>query len=198
MITLVIALVLVTLILQDPDGELGDSLDAAGWRSVIEDARDIDLILGKHWTIDGNTLIGDSGNEQGGLATFGRQDWRDYELDFYVTMITGANASCFIRQTADGKKFYACNTLAARKVFRVILLDNTQQNPFHDLSVVKFDFEEGPEYHMRIVAHGNSISTYVDGEVVNNVSDDTLLAGHAAFALWNNRVRIREPRYRLL
>ncbi len=35
MITLVIALVLVTLILQDPDGELGDSLDAAGWRSVI-------------------------------------------------------------------------------------------------------------------------------------------------------------------
>ena len=47
---------------------------------------------------------------------------------------------------------------------------------------------------MRTVAHGNSISTYVDGEVVNNVSGDTLLTGHAVFALWYNRVRTREPR----
>lgn len=172
--------------------------DEGARHSIIDEANSIDLRMSEDWSIDGRMLVGDSGDRAGGLASFGHETWRDYELDFYLTMESGSNASVFTRRSSDGKHFYATNTLAARKVFRVAEFDQTREQPGRDLSVVVYDFKEGTEYQVRVRVQGDSIKTYVDDYLVNSAVDGTLKTGSAAFALWHCRVLIREPRYRLL
>jgi hypothetical protein len=178
--------------------DLSISQDEGAWHSIIDNAKSIDLRLSGDWSIDGRMLVGDSGDRPGSLASFGSQVWQDYELDFHLTMESGKNASVFTRRSLDGKQFYATNTLAARKVFRVAEFDQTREQPGRDLSIVAFDFQEGTEYHVRILVQGDSIKTYVDDHLVNSAVDGTLRSGSAAFALWYCRVTIRDPRYRLL
>ena len=52
--------------------------------------------------------------------------------------------------------------------------------------------------YRQIAARGASITTYIDGVLVNQLTHDEFQRGPVIFSPWESRVRYRRARYRLL
>ncbi len=59
-------------------------------------------------------------------------------------------------------------------------------------------WELGREYHVLIAARGASLTTYIDGRLVNQLTDTTLTHGPVALNVWESQTAYRDPRVRLL
>ena len=59
--------------------------------------------------------------------------------------------------------------------------------------------EKGREYHVLIAVRSHSITSYIDGQLVNRVTDGTHAGGGIAFGVWGKRTaaRFRDPMVRL-
>ena len=66
------------------------------------------------------------------------------------------------------------------------------------LSAVNYPLEHGREYAIDIAARGQSITTCIDGAVVNQVTDDTWTHGRVALSIWASKTLYRNMRYRTL
>ncbi|MEO2002969.1 MAG: hypothetical protein ABGY41_02595, partial [Candidatus Poribacteria bacterium] len=54
------------------------------------------------------------------------------------------------------------------------------------------------EYAVQIAARDDSITTYIDGELVNQLTDDTWKRGRVALSIWHAKTLYRDLRYRVL
>ncbi len=66
------------------------------------------------------------------------------------------------------------------------------------LSVVNYPLDSGQEYDVQIAARGASLTTYIDGKLVNQTTDETFASGAVALNLWQCSTAFRDMRYRLL
>ena len=64
------------------------------------------------------------------------------------------------------------------------------------ISVVNFPFERGREYNVLVAERGESLTTYIDGKLVNQVRDGEYRNGGIALGLWWSTVAFRDPRIR--
>ena len=152
--------------------------------------------LEKTWRMEGNAIVGsgEAGEDPPSLIA-GEPTWTDYELSFLMTPISGGNAQVAFRISADERSYYLFDFLLgwqAVGIYRVI------DGRLTKLSVVNHALHRGQEYEVQVAARGASLTSYVDGKLVNQLTDETFRMGPFGLMLWECSTAFRDVRYRLL
>lgn len=169
-----------------------------GWIPMLPEKELKGLEARGSWTRDKQSVTGTAGEDSAKLF-WGAADWRNYEIDFYMTVISGGNGQVQFRISADGKKCYMMDFLLGWKAVGISKIDGTPGGTgLLKISVVNWDIERGKEYHVQIAVRDASITTYVDGKLVNQVTDSDYRQGRIAFNVWQGKTAFRDPRYRRL
>lgn len=153
--------------------------------------------LKKTWRMEGNAIVGTSGkpSEEPPSLIAGEPTWADYELSFLMTPISGGNAQVGFRMSADERSYYLFDFLLgwqAVGIYRVI------DGWLTKLSVVNHALHRGQEYEVQVAARGASLTSYVDGKLVNQLTDETFRMGTFGLLVWQSSTAFRDVRYRLL
>ncbi len=164
-----------------------------GWRSG-NPLRSEGERLAEVWTRSGEAIIGDDLDGTGERLITGDAGWRDYEFSVLMTPLAGGNAQVQFRLCGDG--YYMLDFLLGWQAVAVGV--RSEGGALRKLSVVNASIELGREYDVLIAARDVSITTYVDGKLVNQVADASLRSGSVALAVWQSKTAFRDPRVRLL
>ena len=168
--------------------------DLTSWRPPAWSDRDA---LEQTWRMEGHAIVGESGepSEEPPPLIAGEPTWTDYELSFLMTPISGGNAQVAFRISADERSYYLFDFLLgwqAVGLYRVI------DGRLTKLSVVNHALHRGQEYEVQIAARGASLTSYVDGKLVNQLTDETFRMGAFGLMVWECSTAFRDVRYRLL
>jgi hypothetical protein len=128
----------------------------------------------------------------GAWLGFGSNDLADFEFKTGLTAVSGGNASIFFRQ--QGQNYYQfdlkCELQAA-------VVSRTTAEGAIVISAVNFELFPGREYDIEIAARGESITTYIDGRLINQVRDATFPRGSLCLTAWQSRTQFSHPRLRV-
>jgi hypothetical protein len=131
--------------------------------------------------------------------TFGAADWRSYELRFNLQILEGANAQIRLRTSEDGKRFYMVDFLFGWQALGVSRVDNSPGGKgLQKLSVVNLEMSRMAEMRVEIAIRELSITTYVDGRLINQVTDESFASGPCGFSAWEAKARFSQPEFRVL
>ena len=155
----------------------------AEWQSLLPKSELTGLDARGDWRRAGDSLRCEAG-EQAAHVFFGTHQWRDYELKVLVTPEAGGNVQIPFRLSADDTQGYMLDLLGWQAV-GISRLEPAVRN----LSVVNHPLELGREYQVEIAARGASLTSYVDGTLVNQVTDFAHEQGRFALSVWNARTR---------
>lgn len=150
------------------------------------------------WRRTGDVIIGADHDGSAGRLVSGDQTWSDYELSLLVTPISGGNAQVHFRIAADGQHYYMLDLLMGWQAVAISRVDLSQESKVQKLSVVNFPLGNNQEYDVLIAARGASLTSYIDGQLVNQVTDFSHHAGPIALNVWESQTAFRDPRIRLL
>lgn len=128
-------------------------------------------------------------------VVFGDPSWRSYELKFVLQILEGANAQVRLRMSEDAKQFYLVDFLLGWQALGVSRVD---PRGLQKLSVVNLELARNTELRVEIAIRELSITTYVEGRLVNQVSDESFAAGPLAFCAWEAKARFSQPEFRVL
>ena len=172
-----------------------------GWRSGV--GADVQLKgdttkVDGHWRRTGDVIIGEDRDSNAGRLINGDLTWSDYELSLLVTPISGGNAQILFRIADGGQQYYMLDLLMGWQAVAISKVDLTQELKVQKLSVVNFPLGHGQEYDVLIAARGSSLTSYIDGQLVNQVTDFTHRSGAIALNVWESQTAFRDPRIRLL
>lgn len=167
--------------------------ELSSWRPPAWSDREA---LQKTWRMEGNAVVGsgEPGEDPPSLIA-GEATWTDYELSFLMTPISGGNAQAAFRISADDRSYYLFDFLLgwqAVGIYRVI------DGRLTKLSVVNHALHRGQEYEVQVAARGASLTSYVDGKLVNQLTDETFRMGAFGLMVWECSTAFRDVRYRLL
>ena len=162
-----------------------------GWRAGARSKRPIE----DGWERTRNAFVGDDTDGTMTPLIIGGSSWRDFELSLLVTPISGGNAQVFFRLSEDEQSWYLFDFMLGWQVVQICKRD---PNAMTKLSVVNFPIECGQEYDVQIAARGASLTSYIDGKLVNQVTDFSLESGAVALNVWYCRTAYRDPRIRLM
>jgi hypothetical protein len=130
---------------------------------------------------------------------FGAADWRSYELRFGLQILEGANAQIALRRSEDGKRLYLVDFLFGWQALGVARVDHGPGGKgLEKLSVVNLEMSRMTEMRVEIAIRELSITTYVDGRLMNQVTDGTLASGPCGFSAWEAKARFSQPEFRVL
>lgn len=147
------------------------------------------------WNRSGDAIVGednDIGDDCPRLI-IGDSSWRDYELSILLTPISGGNAQILFRMSEDERCWYMLDFLLGWQAVAISKVDNGQLTK---LSVVNFPIETGQEYDVQIAAREASLTSYIDGKPINQVTDSSYRSGAIALNVWYSKTAYRGPRYR--
>jgi RNA polymerase sigma-70 factor (ECF subfamily) len=153
------------------------------------------------WEVVGNDgLVGEAYKEDGTRLTYGAATWRDVELSLLVTPLGGGNAQICFRVETSGNRFYMLDMLMGWQAIAIsrVEVDEAGNPSLVRLSVVDYPLEHKREYAVSIAARDHSITSYVDGALVNQVTDGAWLHGQIGLNIWRSKTLFRDIRVRLL
>lgn len=133
--------------------------------------------------------------ERNAFYQFGQSDWRSYELRFALRVLEGGNAQIKLRQAPDGRSFYMVDFLFGWQALGVSKVD---PGGLRKLSVVNLEMTRHAEMRVEIAVRELSITTYVDGRLLNQVTDASFEAGPMAFSAWEAKASFGQPEFRVL
>ena len=151
-----------------------------------------------HWTVVGQDGLAGELWQNGTQLTYGDAQWRNVELSLLVTPLAGGNAQILFRASDHG--FYLCDLLMGWQAVAVsrVTVDAQGNAQLVKLSVVNYPLAHQREYAVTIAARDHSITTYVDGALVNQVTDNAWLHGQIGLNIWEAKTLFRDIRVRLL
>ncbi|MEM7130761.1 MAG: sigma-70 family RNA polymerase sigma factor [Chloroflexota bacterium] len=153
-----------------------------------------------NWEVVGEDgLLGDE-YTSGTLLTYGDPTWTDIELSLLITPLGGGNAQIFFRDNREMQNTYVFDMYIGWQAIgiRRLMSDGQGKTQNIKLSVVNYPLEHGREYAVDIAARGESITTYIDGALVNQVRDSTISQGQITLNVWEARTLYRDIRLRTL
>ena len=162
------------------------------WQPILPASGLDGLAITGKWERDGDAVIVRSKDATASLS-FGEESWEDYELDVYVTPLEGGNVQVELRRSYMGA--YVVDYMLG---IRAVQVSRARSHAFERLSVVDYPTEHDREFHLRVAARGASITTYLDGKLVNQVTDFEMKRGKIGLLAWHSVTRFRAPRYRVL
>ena len=134
-------------------------------------------------------MIADVGD--GGRARLiqGDATWRYYEVKVQATLVKGSALQIHFSISEDREDSYHLATLTGWKAVAIINHDHTK------LDVANFIFKRGREYDIVVAVRGNSITSYIDGKLVNRLTVPTPPRGGIGLAVWGRGTvaRFRDP-----
>jgi RNA polymerase sigma-70 factor (ECF subfamily) len=153
------------------------------------------------WSIVGeNGLVGEEW-KAGTTLTYGEPSWRDLELSLLITPLGGGNAQVLFRMDEVTNRFYVLDMLMgwqAIAIRRITHDDEVCHLNAVKLDVVNYPLRHGTEYALNIAIRGHSITTYVNGALVNRVTDGSWFHGKIGLHAWQSKTLFRDIRVRLL
>ena len=169
-----------------------------GWSRVLPASGLGGLALEGPWRRMGDTIAVES---PGGTAwlRLGAEDWADYEIAVKIRPTGGGNVQIPIRVSPDGSRRYLVDLLLGWKAIAVSRVDASPGGGgLLKLSVVNADLERGREIDLEIAVRGASITTYIEGALMNQVTDAAYPRGTAALSVWQASAEFRDLRIRRL
>ena len=109
----------------------------------------------------------------------------------------GGNASIFFRQHGGGQHFYQFDLNCRWQAIVISKVDPDADPQLATISAVNYELVPGRDYDIELAMRGESITTYVDRRLVNQVRDDGYPKGGICLTAWKSRTRYFEPRLRL-
>ena len=148
------------------------------------------------WSRDGDAIVGKLDGERKSHIFQGDTGWKNYEYSLFVTLEEGSCMQFPFRATDDRKGFYFVEFDYAWQTINVTLREPGIHGVIK-LSVVNYALEKGREYHLIISARHRSLTTYIDGKLVNQVTDGRYDGGGIGIAMWwDTRATYRDPKIR--
>lgn len=152
------------------------------------------------WEIVGEDgLVGEE-YEDGARLTYGDPSWKDIEFSVVMTPLKGGNAQLVFRVDQASNRFYTFDMLMGWQSAGVHRVEQDESGNLNTtkLSVVNYPFEHGHDYAVTVAARDHSITTYIDGALVNQVTDDSWLTGQVGLNIWQSKTLYRDIRIRVL
>ncbi len=168
-----------------------------GWTDLLPGSGLAGLRTKGKWTRDGDRLVVDSPKGAASLDA-GDPDWRNYELDVHLTPETGGNVQIGFRRSEDALRGYVLDFLLGWQAIAISWADRDAFDGLEKLSVVDHEIVRGREYHVRLCVRDASFTSYVDGRLVNQLTDRGQRTGGFSLTAWQARTVYRRPRYRRL
>ena len=148
------------------------------------------------WSRDGNAIVGQLDGKRKSHIFQGDSGWKNYEYSLFVKLEKGSCMQFPFRATDDRKGFYFVEFDYAWQTINVTLRE-PDRHGVTKLSVVNYALEKGREYHLFISARHRSLTTYIDGKLVNQVTDARFDGGGIGIAMWwDTRATYRDPKIR--
>ena len=150
------------------------------------------------WSREGDTVIAIAGGRDNAtrLVT-GASTWSHYEFKVQVIRVKGANVQIRFGIT-DQSREYMVDYLGGWKALAISTYERGKRG-VTKLDVVNLVLERGREYDLVLAVRGHSVTTYVDGRLVNRLTLDANPKGAVALGTWGRHAvaRFRDPKIRL-
>jgi len=153
----------------------------------------------EHWAVAGDGFVGETA-EAGSCMAAGAGSWRDYEVSLLITPIKGGNAQVLFRMDEKARRWYLFDMMLG---WQAAAVAKVEQDAGGDpvltrLSVVNYPVEVQRQYAISVAARGGSLTTYIDGALVNQVTDLSLPAGRIGLNVWQAKTLYRDIRLCLM
>ena len=148
------------------------------------------------WSQEGNAFVGDARGryDRVPLLVSDEGPWADFELSVLLTPMPGScNAQVVFRLNEAEGSFYLFDMLLG---WQAIAVSRVVRGRLTKISVVNYPIEEGQEYDVEIAAREESLTSYVDGQLVNQATDGAIRSGAVGLSVWDSRTAYRDLRYR--
>ena len=165
------------------------------WEPVLKGGALAGLSFEGKWEVAGTALRVDASGRGVWLSVTDRPV-ADFELKTALTVVSSGNASIFFRQQAGAPKYYQFD-LNSRLQAAVIGRVNGDAAKPTIISAVNLDLSSSLGYDVELAVRGESITTYVNGNLVNQVRDGEYPSGHICLTAWNSKPEFRDPRFRI-
>lgn len=152
------------------------------------------------WSILGeNGLVGEEW-KTGTYLIYGEPSWRDLELSLLITPIGGGNAQLLFRLDEAAKRYYVFDMLMGWQAIAIrrITYDEVDHLSEAKLDVVNYPLRHGMEYAVTIAVRDQSITTYVNGALVNRVTDGSWYNGKIGLSVWQAKTLYRDIQVRMM
>ncbi len=147
------------------------------------------------WSREGDTVRASFSGHGKTRITQGDSTWKNYEFSLHLTIGEGTVQIPF-RLSAEGKTFYFVEFDHSWQTINVTKRNESGRG-VTKLSVVNFPVEFGREYHLIISARQQSLTTYIDGNLLNQVTDDSYSRGGVGLGMWwTTTATFRDPKIR--
>jgi hypothetical protein len=153
------------------------------------------------WQRTADGLIGEDPIEGTGSGlVVGDATWVDYEVSLLATALAGGNIQMLFRMQQSPFQGYVFDMMLGWQTVDIHKLEVgiTGRPHLTLLSVVNFPVEHQREYAISIAARGQSLTTYIDGALVNQVTDSSIRSGGAGPNVWHGKALFRDMQVRHL
>ena len=150
------------------------------------------------WRREGDAIIADTGQASRGRLVQGDGTWAAYEFKVQATIEKGfVGPQLVFGISDDGISSHFLTYLAGWKTM-VLLRRNEETREDVKLDVVDFVMELGREYDIVLKVRDHSVTSYVDGVLINRLTLPGEPRGAVGLAVWgkNSVVRFRDPKIR--
>ena len=164
----------------------GDGLE--GWKPDDE----------RIWSREGDTVILDAaGLSSSSRLVQGDSTWSHYEFKVQVTLVHAANIQIRFGITEDSRE-YMIDYLGGWKAMAISTYLRDKRGSVNKLDVVNCVLHPKQEYDLVLAVRGRSVTTYVDGNLINRITLDENPKGAVALGTWGHRaiVRFKDPKIR--
>ncbi len=176
--------------------KIGGSQGPIEWESLLHgDALDGWEVNGEPWSShawrrEGDTIIVEVADGARARIVAGDETWRSYELKVQMMMVKGGSAQLWFNIHDEQDLHFA--PLLPWQTAAIMAPDHTK------LDVVNHAFEQGQEYDVVLAVRGRSVTTYINGVLVNRLTLDNDPRGGIGLATWgrHTEARFRDPKIR--
>ena len=178
-------------------------MEGADWQSLLHGTKFDGWIESEEpwtratWSREGETITGRVTGHRKARITQGDSSWTDYEFSVKAKLVEGEALQLHFRVSDGGSSFYMIDLWPGSHGAVLISKRGPNTDGVAHLNKVDFPFEEGREYEILISARGRSLTCTIDGELVNQVIDDSYSGGGVGFNLWHpTTATFKNPRVR--
>ena len=150
------------------------------------------------WSREGDTVIARAGGQDSATRLVkGDGTWSNYEFKVQITRVKGANVQVRFGIT-DQSREYMVDYLGGWKALAISTYERGKRG-VTKLDVVNLVLRPGREYDLVLAVRGQSVTTYVDGNLVNRLTLEANPNGAVALGTWGRHAvaRFRDPKIRL-
>lgn len=167
-----------------------------GWTKLLDGKRVEDFKHSGAWTLANGALSVEKPAQHASLDIH-PEIAGDFEFACGMNTIAGGNGAILFRCAGDGQRNYELDLMYGMQAVVLKKHDRTKPGPRTILSAVNHELRQGTEYAVELAVRGESITTYVNGKLVNQVREAEFTAGGLSFYSWQSALRCANPRVRI-